>query len=59
MKAAKKISPLRLVNPLNSEEWFCKDYTDVKTIDGIDYIKVYKPEQPRVLLMRKDALRKK
>ncbi|MFZ9610102.1 MAG: hypothetical protein ACO294_05300 [Methylococcales bacterium] len=51
--------PTWLVNDLNSEEWVCDDYADVKFIDGIEYIKVHKPEQSRTFLMRKDALRKK
>lgn len=50
---------VRLVNPLNNEEWFCDDYTDVKFIDAVEYIKVRKPGSSRVLLMRKDVLRKR
>lgn len=37
----------------------CLDYHKVQTVDDVDYIKVYKPENiNRQLLMRKDALRK-
>jgi hypothetical protein len=47
-----------LVNPLNSEQWFCEDYNTVKTIDNINYVTVYKPENiERTFLMRKDALK--
>jgi hypothetical protein len=47
-----------LTNPLNSEQWFCEDYNSVKSIDGVNYITVYKPENTaRTFLMRKDALR--
>lgn len=47
-----------LVNPLNSETWFCKNYDDIKTIDGVNYITVFKEEnQNRTFLMRKDALK--
>ena len=58
MKVLNK-KPTRLVNDLNSEEWICEDYSDVKFIDGLEYIKVHKPEQSRNFLMRKDVLRKK
>lgn len=54
-----KNKPVKLVNPLNQEQWFCDDFSNVKTVDGIDYVTVYKPDNPgRVLLMRKEALRK-
>jgi len=47
-----------LTNPLNSDEWFCKDYDNVKVIDGINYITVFKLEnENRTFLMRKDALK--
>jgi hypothetical protein len=47
-----------LMNPLNSEKWFCEDYSSVKVIDGINYITVFKPENnTRTFLMRKDALK--
>lgn len=59
MKAEKKPQPATLVNPINSEEWICEDYTDTRFIDGIEYVKVRKPIMQRTVLMRKDALRKK
>jgi len=47
-----------LKNPLNSDEWFCDDYSVVKNIDGVSYITVYKPgNNARTFLMRKDALK--
>jgi hypothetical protein len=47
-----------LINPLNSEQWFCEDYNSVKNIDGVNYVTVYKPENiSRTFLMRKDALK--
>ena len=47
-----------LTNPLNSEQWFCEDYSKVKDIDGVPYVTVFKPENSkRTFLMRKDALR--
>jgi len=52
-----KRQPVRLVNPINSEEWFCDDYTDNKFIDGVEYIRVHKQDN-RSFLMRKDTLKK-
>jgi len=49
----------RLVNPLNQEKWICDDYSNVKLVEGVEYIIVYKPETSnRHYLMRKEALRK-
>ncbi len=47
-----------LTNPLNSEQWFCEDFNNIKTIDGVNYVTVYRPENiNRTFLMRKDALK--
>lgn len=51
--------PIKLINPLNQENWWCLDYSKTHSVDGVDYIIVFKPENTqRQLLMRKDALRK-
>lgn len=49
---------VKLVNPLNQEEWLCEDYNRVEYIDGVEYVRVKKLENNRSFLMRKDALRK-
>ena len=59
MKILKKPYYVTLVNPVNSEEWICEDYNDIRFIDGVEYVKVRKPIMQRTVLMRKDALRKK
>ena len=59
MKTVKKPYPVTLVNPVNSEEWLCEDYNDIRFIDGVEYVKVRKPIMQRTVLMRKDVLRKK
>jgi hypothetical protein len=54
-----KKRPVKLTNPLNQEQWLCDEYDKPVTIEGVNYVKVYKPETPnRTHLMRKDALRK-
>jgi hypothetical protein len=35
MKVVKKPYSVTLVNPLNSEEWICEDYNDIRFIDGV------------------------
>jgi len=59
-KNPSKVKPKTTIlrNPLNSDEWFCDDYSLVKNIDGVSYITVYKPnDNKRTFLMRKDALK--
>ena len=52
--------PTELFNPINAEEWLCANYEDVRRVDGVSYITVYKAREPnRRFLMCKDALRKK
>lgn len=53
-----KNKPTQLVNPLNQEKWVCEDFNDVRVVDSVEYVTVYKAETPnRLHLMRKDALR--
>jgi len=59
MKTVKKPYFVTLVNPLNSEEWICEDYNDIRFIDAVEYVKVRKSTMQRTVLMRKEALRKK
>ena len=54
-----RAKPVRLVNPLNQEEWICEDFNKIEYIDGVEYVRVKKLENTaRSFLMRKDALRK-
>jgi hypothetical protein len=53
-----KSAPVNLVNPINGDTWCCSDYDNVKLIDGVDYITVYKLDNDkRTFLMKKDALK--
>jgi len=46
-------------NVLDQEVWMCENYFDITSIDGVEYVKVFKEELPnRQLLIRKDALKK-
>lgn len=48
---------IKLENPLNQEIWYCDNFNDTTSVDGIDYVRVYKKEMPqRSNLMRKSAL---
>lgn len=44
-------------NPINGEQWVCDDVGQIKFIDGVGYISVHKPNQPRTVLMRRDSLK--
>ena len=52
------MKPGNFVNPITKEQWICDDITKIKTIDGVSYIQVHKPDSYRKVLMRKDSLQK-
>lgn len=47
-------------NIWNKEKFECsrEDLKNPEVIEGVEYIRVMKPENKRVMLMRKDALKK-
>ena len=36
-----------LENPKNNELWLCDDFTKRRTIDGVEFVEVYKPDNMR------------
>lgn len=48
--------PIFFKNSFNGEQWVCDDVKKVKSIDGVIYITVRKPDSMRTVLMRKDSL---
>lgn len=45
-------------NILNKEKFYCSNTKDVRVIDGIEYLRVFKYGTQRDCLMKKDTLRK-
>lgn len=45
-------------NIWNKEKFTCPDPKDVRTIDGIDYLRVFKYGTNREVLIKKESLRK-
>ena len=45
-------------NIFNQEKFICEDIKDRTIIDGVEFIKVHKYENNRIVLMRKDSLKK-
>lgn len=45
-------------NRFNRERFECDNVRDVEVIDGVEYLKVRKPNTQRIVLMRKDTLEK-
>lgn len=45
------------VNIVNGDRWICPNDRVVKTIDGVDYIGVYKETNPYIKFMRRDVLK--
>jgi uncharacterized cysteine cluster protein YcgN (CxxCxxCC family) len=48
--------PVRLRNLLSNETWICEDYTNVRTVEGVDFVEVHKENSPRVFWMNKTTL---
>lgn len=47
-----------LENIFNQDKFECTNLHDVETIEGVQYLKVHRQGNVRVMLMRKDALKK-
>jgi hypothetical protein len=45
-------------NIRNNEKFYCTDIKDIRTIDGIEYLRVFKMGTQRDCLVKKDTLRK-
>jgi hypothetical protein len=45
-------------NRFNHERFECDNVRDIETIEGVEYLKVRKPNTHRQLLIRKDSLKK-
>jgi len=45
-------------NIINGEKYVCPAKSETRTIDGIDYIRVFKMGTNREVLVKKDTLRK-
>ena len=43
-------------NRLNGERFVCEDTRAVEYIDGVEYLVVHRPNEPREFKMRRDAL---
>lgn len=50
--------PVRLLNARSGEEWLCDDYINVRSVDGVDFIEVYKESSTRRFWMNKATLTK-
>jgi hypothetical protein len=45
-------------NIVNKEKFFCSNLKDIRVIDGIEYMRVFKFGTQRDCLIKKDSLRK-
>lgn len=52
------IKPVRLRNMWNNQEVICDDYTNVRTIDGQDFVEVHFENQTRKFWLNKAPLQK-
>jgi hypothetical protein len=58
MNTIVKKKPLRLVNNRSGEEWLCDDYTQIRNVDGVEFVEVYKENTQRKFWMNKSTLNK-
>ena len=56
MKTIDKKKPIRLVNNRSGEEWLCDDYNATRSVDGVDFVEVYKENTARKFWMNKSTL---
>ena len=58
MKTQVTARPVRLRNIRNNQEVICDDYTNVRTIDGQDFVEVHFENQTRKFWLNKAPLQK-
>ena len=58
MRQQVKSKPVRLRNMWNNQEVICDDYTNVRTIDGQDFVEVHYENQTRKFWINKAPLQK-
>lgn len=44
-------------NIITHEQFVCPNSKDIRVIDNVEYLPVQKANSPRIVLMRRDALR--
>ena len=49
---------LEFENVLNRERFFCKNDRDIEIIDNVKYLKVHRLGNDRMILLRKDVLKR-
>lgn len=52
------MKPIKLLNPVTNDIWYCENITRTKEIDGVQYVSVYRQNPRQTHLMRKDALKR-
>jgi hypothetical protein len=56
LKNKVKAKSVRLKSILSNETWICEDYTNVRTVDGVEFVEVHKENNPRTFWMNKTSL---
>ena len=45
-------------NMLNKEKFYCTDIKDIRVIDGVEYLRVFRMGTQRDVLVKRDTLKK-
>lgn len=53
-----KITPVILENTRNRERWVCDNYSNINTIEQVEYVYVHKENSEKIYMVRRDAFKK-
>jgi hypothetical protein len=56
MKTAIKSRPVTLSNPRTGEIWICPDFVNRRVVDGVEFVQVHKPDNPRLVWISLDSV---
>lgn len=56
MYRKQKTKAVTVRNPRTGETWICEDYSQRRTVDGIEFIEVHKPDSQRTVWISAGAL---
>lgn len=46
-----KTKPITLSNPRTKELWICENFQNRRTVDGVEFVEVHKPNDKRMVWM--------
>lgn len=56
MYKTKEKRPVKLHNPRTGEMWICEDFSNRRIVDGVEFVEVSRPDNPRKAWMNLNTL---